>query len=195
MYNILTQVIQSLAEIPDEEILKFQSIGQTKSIKAGNNFISGGQIPGKFGIVIQGLFRYVYSTASGKEFTKAFMPEYNFLSSYSAMIQKYPSYYSIEALEDSEVFEINYRQWQELQEENPCWKDFLISLLEKGYFIKERREREFLLLDAENRYKNFIDEYPGLEKRVKQHMVASYLGITPVALSRIRKKMNLINPG
>ena len=48
---------------------------------------------------------------------------------------------------------------------------------------------EFLLLDAESRYKIFLEEYSTLENRVKQHMVASYLGITPIALSRIRKKM------
>jgi hypothetical protein len=60
--------------------------------------------------------------------------------------------------------------------------------LEKGYCIKEAREREFLLFDAKARYRSFLSTYPGLEKRVKQHLIASYLGITPVALSRVRKK-------
>ena len=66
---------------------------------------------------------------------------------------------------------------------------------EKGYATKEKRERELLLLDAESRYKSFIHEFPHLEPRIKQHMIASYLGITPIALSRIRKKMGLINIG
>jgi CRP-like cAMP-binding protein len=68
-------------------------------------------------------------------------------------------------------------------------------LLEKGYCTKEKREREFLLFDAEARYQSFLKSYPGLEKRVKQHQIASYLGITNVSLSRIRRKMGLINIG
>jgi len=118
------------------------------------------------------------------------MPERSFISSYSAMISKTPSYFSIEAIENSEVLEIPYYRWQKLLDQNPNWKNLLIKLLEKGYATKERREREFLLLDAENRYRIFLEEYTNLESRVKQRMIASYLGITPIALSRIRKKMN-----
>ena len=61
--------------------------------------------------------------------------------------------------------------------------------------MKTEREREFLLFDAETRYKSFLNTFPGLERRIKQHLIASYLGITPVALSRIRKKMGFINMG
>lgn len=61
---------------------------------------------------------------------------------------------------------------------------------EKGYMKKEARERELLILNAVERYRVFLREYPDLEKRIKQHMIASYLGITPVALSRIRKEIS-----
>ena len=66
----------------------------------------------------------------------------------------------------------------------------LISI--EGHHIARRKRvilAEFLLLDAESRYKIFLEEYPTLENRIKQHMIASYLGITPIALSRIKKKM------
>ena len=65
-------------------------------------------------------------------------------------------------------------------------------MIEKGFTTKEKRERELLLLDAESRYRIFLEEFPNLEKRVKQHMIASYLGITPERLSRIRKNMNAL---
>lgn len=148
-----------------------------------------GQIPTEFGLVVNGLFRYVYISREGKEFTKAFMPEKSFISSYSAMISRTPSYFFIESLEHTDVLVIPYSGWQKLREQNPKWNLLLVKLLEKGYATKEKREREFLLFDAENRYKIFLEEHPTLEERVKQHMIASYLGITPVALSRIRKKM------
>jgi len=106
------------------------------------------------------------------------------------MIQKTPSFYAIEALEPSVVVEFDYRNWLKLKESNPCWDRFLIKMLEKGYTQKEKRERELLLLDSETRYRNFLEEYLTLEKRVKQHMIASFLGIAPESLSRIRKKLN-----
>lgn len=55
--------------------------------------------------------------------------------------------------------------------------------------IKEKRERDLLLLDAETRYKNFLTEFPGMDQRIKQGIIASYLGIKPETLSRIRRKI------
>jgi len=55
--------------------------------------------------------------------------------------------------------------------------------------MNESRERDLLIFDAEERYKSFLKSFPGLDKRVKQHLVASYLGISPVVLSRVRNKM------
>ena len=83
---------------------------------------------------------------------------------------------------------VNYDALNRLFAEHPCWKDFLIKIISKAYLIRENREREFLLFDAEQRYQSFQKKYPNLESRIKQHYVASYLGIAPESLSRIRKK-------
>lgn len=167
--------------------------GKIKNYQAKQPFIKEGEIPNKIGIVKRGLFRYYYLTDEGKGFTKVFMKEGDIISSYSSMISGIKSYYTIEAMEDSEVIEVSYFQWKKLRNTNSKWDELLIAFLEKGYGVKEKREREFLLMDAENRYRIFKDEYPKLEKRIKQHMIASYLGITPIALSRIRRKMKQIN--
>ncbi|BDS11375.1 Crp/Fnr family transcriptional regulator [Aureispira anguillae] len=174
-------------------IEELERYGKTKKFKLNDTFIREGQIPNKIGIVKKGLFRYYYLTSEGKEFTKVFMKEGAIISSYSSMILGTKSIYTIEALEASNVIEISYHQWVKLREEDNKWDKLLISFLEKGYRTKEKREQTFLLMDAEHRYKEFLLEYPNLEQRVKQYMVASYLGITPIALSRIRKKMKRIN--
>ncbi|WPP52409.1 Crp/Fnr family transcriptional regulator [Catalinimonas niigatensis] len=98
-------------------------------------------------------------------------------------------------MEDAEILVIDYEAWQNLHAQHRCWSDFLVAVLEKGFITKERREREFLLFDAEKRYTLFLERYPGLDQRIKQHLIASYLGITSVALSRIRKKMGVVNLG
>jgi CRP-like cAMP-binding protein len=108
------------------------------------------------------------------------------------MASETPSYFSIQALEDTRIVAINYQKWRELFHETPEWQTFRLALLEKGFAKKEKREREFLLLDAAERYQSFLQEYPGLEGRIQQHLIASYLGITPVALSRIRSKIHAL---
>ncbi|MCG8328980.1 MAG: Crp/Fnr family transcriptional regulator [Chitinophagales bacterium] len=163
--------------------------GKRKIYAPKQAFVNEGEIPHKIGIIKKGLFRYYYLTKEGKEFTKVFMKEGDIISSYTSMIHGKKSYYTIEAIEQSEIIEISHHQWNKLRNKDSKWDKLLISFLEKGYSIKEKREREFLLMDSESRYRSFLNEYPSLENRVKQHMIASYLGITPIALSRVRKKM------
>ncbi|WP_103068734.1 Crp/Fnr family transcriptional regulator [Aquimarina sediminis] len=175
--------------MPQERVDELIAIGKYKVIGKGEYFIREGEVPKKLGFFGFGLFRYVYINDKGDEFTKGIITEYNFLASYSAMISKTPSHFFIEALERSEILEIGYQEWCDLREKSPFWNSFLIRILEKGFCIKEKREREFLLLDAETRYYNFLKEYPGLESRIKQNIIASYLGIQPESLSRIKRKI------
>lgn len=174
-------------------IAEWETYGKSRVYEKKEVFIHEGAYPSKIGFIKKGLFRYYYLTTEGTEYTKAFMTTGDIISSYSSMIAGQKSYYTIEALEESEVVEISYHQWQRLRSMNAKWDKLLIMFLEKGYAAKEKRERTFLLMDAEERYKAFLEEYPSLEKRVKQYMIASYLGITPIALSRIRRKMRGIN--
>lgn len=195
MDNPIIQSIGSVIDLPVEQEKKLLSICRPLSLKKGDFFIREGQIPRKFAFVSIGLFRYFYVDDKGNEFTKGFFPEGTFLSSYSAMVQDIPSYFTIEALEDAEILVIDYEGWQDLRAQHRCWSDFLVAVLEKGFIKKESREREFLLFDAEKRYTLFLERYPGLDQRIKQHLIASYLGITSVALSRIRRKMSVVNLG
>ncbi len=195
MSKKLISTINHFTKLPPMEAVKLLDFTKPLTIQKGTYFIREGQIPRQFGFVETGLFRYLYLKEEGKELTKAFMPAGNFISAYSAMIQQEPAHFFIEALETSTVISIDYQKWKALKAKHPAWNEFLVGMLEMGYGVKEKREREFLLLDAESRYRVFLKEYPLLEKRIKQHMIASYIGITPIALSRIRKKMGLINLG
>jgi CRP-like cAMP-binding protein len=176
--------------LPDNKIDELLSITKYKSIEASKYFITAGQVPHKIAFVVSGLFRYVYINHKGDEFTKGIIAENLFLSSYSAMIMGKPSYFSIEALEDSKIMEISWKDFTMLMENDIFWIKFVLKFLEKGFMIKEKRERDLLLLDAETRYKNFLIEYPGMEQRIKQGIIASYLGIKPETLSRIRRKIS-----
>ncbi|RAW02889.1 Crp/Fnr family transcriptional regulator [Pseudochryseolinea flava] len=191
MNSALVRALHMLTHLPPEEESKLLSITHVVAINKGEPFIREGTVPQKFAFVNRGLFRYYYSNEKGTEFTKGFFAENSFIVSYTAMSKQLPSHYSIEALEDAEIMVIDYAEWLKLFRAHPCWTKFLLSLIEKGYMKKEARERELLILNASERYRIFLRDYPQLEHRVKQHQIASYLGITPVALSRIRKEMTL----
>ncbi len=182
--------LNAVTRVPDRQIKAVSPLLKVRALARRELFVSQGQRPDSFAFVYSGLFRYFYSDPEGKEFTKGFFPEATYIASYSALIQRRESYFSIQALEDAIIVEIDFSKWQSLAANEPCWQKFLINLLEMGYCVKESREREFLLFDAEQRYQSFLNTYPGMEKRIRQHVIASYLGITPVALSRLRKRGN-----
>jgi CRP-like cAMP-binding protein len=182
----MRQVFQKI--LPESRIDEFLSIGKFEKILQNEYFIREGEIPKKLAYVISGLFRYVYINDKGNEFTKGIIPEYKFLSSYSAMISSTPSYFFVEALEDSEIFVFSHENLLAMLEKDKFWLEFLLRFVEIGFSIKEKRERDMLLFDAEERYKNFLEEFPDLGNRVSQVIIASYLGIQPQSLSRIRKK-------
>lgn len=174
--------------MPEAEEAKVLKLLKGIKITKGDYYIREGQIPKKFAFVEKGLFRYLYINNKGTEFTKNFILENNFVSAYSAMISKQPSRMFIEALEDSYIYDINYADWLELKKGHECWNRFLVLILEKAFSTKEIRERDLLLLEAQERYDIFKKEFPTLENRIKQHQIASYLGISPISLSRIRNK-------
>ncbi len=187
-YEPLIKFIKRIIDLPDTEVAKVLQLFKPVRIAKGEYYIREGQVPKKFAFVEKGLFRYLYINNKGTEFTKNFIPENSFLSAYSAMISQQPSRMFIEALEESYIYEIHYHDWLKLKKGHQCWDKLLITILEKAFSVKETRERDLLLLEAQERYEIFKQEFPTLEKRIKQHIIASYLGISPISLSRIRNK-------
>lgn len=181
------EFVKSVTNLPQAQGEKFKKLITVQSLKKGYDYIRAETSPRKIAFVKEGLFRYYYTSEGGVEYTKGFFDQKSVLSAYDAVLENKPSYFTIEALEDSVIESVSYDPFIKLFEEDPCWNEFLIVLLQKGYLTKVTRERELLLLDATQRYENFLKRYPDLEKRVKQNIIASYLGIAPESLSRIRK--------
>ncbi|MDX1641792.1 MAG: Crp/Fnr family transcriptional regulator [Balneolaceae bacterium] len=185
-----TKLIESITNLPSLQKEKFQKLVSVHHTKKGENYIRAGQSPRKIAFVREGLFRYFYTNENGVEYTKGFFDKNSVLSAYDAILEGKPSHFTIEALEDSIIESVLFDPFHKLFSEDPCWNEFLVALLQKGYLAKVTRERELLLLDAAQRYENFLDRYPDLEKRVKQSIIASYLGIAPESLSRIRRQQS-----
>ncbi len=188
-YSLLEKSVNALADIPNELIDKLFSICRPVCLKKGQQFVAAGDIPTHMGFNLNGIFRLYYIDNQGNDLTKGFSTAGKFVVSYSALVQNRPSYFFIEAIVDSDILQFSYSRWMELVNEDIRWYPLLFKLVQTVYIMKEMREKSFLLDDATTRYLNFQKEYPDLEKKIKLYHIASFIGITPGALSRIRKNL------
>ena len=154
--------------------------------------VRAGEVADNFYFIIKGLVRFFYSTEEGKEFNKNFITENGFAGSFHSLVLDGACGYFIQALEKTDTIVLPHRLLRELYERHPCWERLGRRNAENLALLKEAREKEFLLDSLETRYRRFLVEFPGLEDRISQYHIASFLGVTDVALSRIRRK---INPG
>lgn len=182
----IKQVLNALASPNDDELSKFLQHFKPRQLKQGDYFVRAGVKSGELGFINAGLVRFFYQTPDGKEFNKSFVAENQFIAAYSSFLTQSDPRYSIQALEDCFLLVADLRAVVALFEESRCWERLGRIFAEQLFIKKESREAEFLLDDAKTRYQTFQQNFGELEDRLPQYHIASFLGITPVALSRIR---------
>ncbi|MBG9763595.1 transcriptional crp fnr family protein [Paenibacillus polymyxa] len=173
------------ASIIDQDWNRFVEQTRVRHVQQGTYLIETGEPVKHAYFCSEGLFRLFYTLADGREYNVGFSPENDYVTSYGAMVQGKPSTFTIEAMEDSVVIEIPYHVLKELMDTSHRWERFVRNSVERLYIRKEERERELLYLSARERYDAFLLKYPGLDKRVAQYHIASYIGVSPVSLSRL----------
>jgi CRP-like cAMP-binding protein len=179
-----------LTVIPEEQINAFRALLSKVSYKKHDYFVQAGDTHCHAGFVLDGAFRLFYIDHTGREYTKNFMISNQFTASLNSFLRGKPSNRYIQALKDSEVLRFDYNEWMKLVDSHICWFPIYRKIIEEAYLEKEKRESDLLFYDAETRYSNFKNEFPDLVEQVKQHHIASFLGISPETLSRIKKPKN-----
>lgn len=184
----LFSALCELAYIPEKERASFTKRLHFIKIKKNQHFITVGEQPDKVAFIAEGLFRVYYLSDSGKENCLVFRDSGRFLSAYNSLLDNTVSKYSFQALEDSVLLYITLKDYAELLKGDECWQRVVSKYFQILFIEKEEREVGFLSADAKSRYRIFVTKYPELSERVSQYHIASYLGITPEALSRIRSQ-------
>ena len=133
--------------------------------------------------------RYMSLSIDGKEFTQSFSSAPGIAGSTRAMTKKTAALYNIEALDDVISLEFEWHHLFAKMQGQPGFLAAYNRLLENMFIKKEEREYAFVQQTAEQRYLNFIAMNPVLRDKIPLKMVASHIGIIPIALSRIRKKL------
>jgi len=184
-------VVEQQVSVPESEWAYVAPLLHERRFLKHDYLVRAGEVASNFYFIVQGLVRFFYSTEDGKEFNKFFAMENRFAGSFHSLILNEPCGFYIQAMESTRTLVLPNRQLNELYDRHPCWQQMGRRNAEMLVLIKEAREKELLLDSLETRYRRFLQEYPGLVDRLPQYHIASYLGVTDVALSRIRKKINL----
>lgn len=159
-------------------------------IPAKKLLLSPGQYCNYTFYVLKGLIRYYSVDNSGREHVLQFAPEGWFVADRESMFFKKTSNFFMESLENSEVLLLNETFLKLFCQRHTEFVDFNHILLHNHIRHLQNRVNELLSLSAEERYLNFMKLYPTIVSRVPQWMVASYLGLAPESLSRVRKNLS-----
>jgi CRP-like cAMP-binding protein len=186
--NTLIQVIKSLIPLSIDDENELKLLFTPLSLKSGDYFLETGKICRYVGFIEKGLLRY-FINDDGSEKTIYFSKENEFVCNYQSLIPRKASDTSIQALEDSVLHVISYENLQEMYSNIKGGERFGRLAIEQ-VFISGMVQMKSLYKDPPAlRYQQFLDFYPELVQRIPQYYIASYVGIEPQSLSRIRKRL------
>ncbi|MES2616701.1 MAG: Crp/Fnr family transcriptional regulator [Bacteroidota bacterium] len=183
----IRRVMKQMINVSEDELKNFLDQTITKTFKRQTIISAPDAIPNNIYFINRGLIRVLITDHEGTEHTIHFALENQFIADYSNFIQQQPSFYSLQALEDTEVvvlprsaIEWGYTHLTEGQK--------MGRLIAEYYFIyQDDRIKNRYVRTPKERYDSITEVFPNIHNRVPQHMIASYLGITPIHLSRLKK--------
>ncbi len=187
--NELRTLLRDEIGLDNNEIERFTQKLTLKVFQPKEEIIRSGAIARGIYFIESGLLR-TYHLMDGKEITTYFACDTQFISTYSSFIEQKPSFEVLEAVEESNVYELSYSSLMELYEESSKFEKLGRVLAERNYLCVLDRTLMMQTKTAKQKYLDFIETYDKkIVQRIPQHQIASFLGITPESLSRIRKQL------
>lgn len=191
----LQQTVNFYYKLSNEAWQAYLSCCAVKQVQKGEILYAIGDQPLSFAFLHQGLMRAYVIDEHGNEYNKNFFSAGRFPGCMSALLNKQASDIEIEALEDCNIVEINHQQFRSALFKHTDLMAFHIRYLEVHWLLeKEPKEISYLQYEAKARYLKFLDVFQAILPRLPQYHIASYLGITPTQLSRIKKDLKVVQP-
>jgi CRP-like cAMP-binding protein len=188
MYELILQNVSRHIRLTKEEEKIFTSLLKERKLRKKQYLLQAGDASRYEHFVSKGLLRAYTVDAKGQEHIAMFAMEGWWTSDLYSFLTNTPATQHIDALEDSEVLSIEKPDLERLYTEVPKFERFFRILLQNAFVANQQRILASISQTAEEQYLNFIKKYPSLEQRIPQHQIASFLGITPETISRIRKQ-------
>ncbi len=187
--QLLYKNITSKINLTENEFCLIESKFEKRFIKKKKDFLRAGDPNDHILFVNKGALRLYEMDSKGNEYVLQLALENHWISDLHSFIGRTQSKSYIEALEDTEVLLLSFYNLERLYLDTPIIERFFRKLFEKAYLSAQKKINAALNTSAEERYKNIINNYPDVIQRIPLIHIASYLGITPESLSRIRKHL------
>lgn len=183
--------LNSFAQIDETTFKKLQKITSYKILKKNEIIAKENEIPSpKVYMLVSGIMRAYINAESGKQYNKKLFAPKSFVGPLTAIITKKPSKLTYETLTECKVLEANFDAFLDMCKTDIKLSNFYNRILELLFIEYERRNIELMSLNATQRYLNLRRRIPNIDDLIPQFQIASFLNITPVQLSRVRKKLN-----
>lgn len=188
MFSDFYKYTGQIVSFTDSEKAIIESAFTVRQVPKKFKLAEEGKIARELFFINKGLVR-LYYTKDGEEITGYIFKEHLFASSYDSFLRQTPSIQTLEALEDCDLLVISFTTLQELYDALPKMNILARKVAEQRFINGQAILSSFILDSPEERYRKFEAQHGDLLLRVPHHIIASYLGITPVSMSRIRKRM------
>ncbi len=173
-----------------QDIYKLSKLAKYRKIKAGEFFVELHSERRKVAYIQRGIMRAYYVKNDGEERTVMFRWEKHTIGAFEILLENKPSSQVIQALEDCKIWEIDYDILQDFLDRHPKFEKARKHMLQSMLVEALKRVETFVVESPEDRYKKLLKEQSEISDRVQDKHIASFLGITPVSLSRIRKRIS-----
>lgn len=189
MYEVFFQTLKSKVPFSEDELAIIKAHLTPKKLRKKQYLLQEGDVCKFITFVEKGALRSYTIDEKGVERIIQFALEGWTISDLYSFLTAEPATYNIDALEDSELVLISKSAHEELLNTLPKYETWIRIQITGAYIAMQRRLTSIISLSLEERYASFTALYPNIVQRVPQHMIASYMGLTPETLSRVRKKM------
>ena len=189
MYELFFENFNKKVPLSQEEQERIKKYLMPKKLRRKQYLLQDGDISKFVAFVEKGVLRLYSIDEKGNEHIIQFAVEGWLISDLSSFVTGNPATYAIDALEDCELILISRASNEELLKTMPKYETWMRLQITGAYIALQKRLTSTISLSLEERYACLIEIYPHIVQRVPQHMIASYMGLTPETLSRIRKKM------
>ncbi|MBB6130615.1 Crp/Fnr family transcriptional regulator [Mucilaginibacter lappiensis] len=182
----LDSVLLGIEGLDERHVAEFRQVMFRKPLNKKDFLITEGTTCNFIGIVVSGIMRSFIRAGESDEFNNDFYFERDFVSAYTSFLTSLPTNCNIQALTDVNLVYITSEQYQALVSRDNEWLKLGKYIAETFFIRKCKRETSFLKHSAAQRLESVLQLYPGIEQRVSQYHIASYLGVKPESLSRIK---------
>lgn len=189
MLEIFRDYLSSRISLSDEDFAQISEVAIQRKVRKRQYLLQQGDVWKYDAFVCKGLMRTYRVDEKGQEHIIQFCPENWWTGDRQSYITAEPARYDIDAYEDSEVLLFPKSDFAQLRRDLPELNNFMFDLLERSFVSLQNRVNSNIMHTADEKYAQFLKTYPDMANRVPLHMIASFLGITPETLSRVRSQL------